>query len=221
MSRFPTPERIWSACGEIIAICHEAASHGLMCGFNGNASIRLNTSLILMTGSGVPKGSLCAGDLVFLAINGKAVAGSRSPSSEKALHLALYQTYGECGAIVHVHPPKMLALELALGSSWPQMALELASQEAAAWRQRCVFSAPFAPGSEEVAKAAKKACYERWGAIIPLPCAVWLGSHGLCALAKDCAQALALACQLEHISAIQLALIYSGCQPRFRSGETI
>jgi methylthioribulose-1-phosphate dehydratase len=69
---------------------------------SGNFSVR-EGSRVLMTPSGLDKGTLQPADLLEVDADGQAVAGNGKPSAETALHLVLYRARPEAGAILHVH----------------------------------------------------------------------------------------------------------------------
>ena len=84
---------------------------GLLAASDGNLSVRLPNGLIAMTPSGVPKSRLRREDLAHLTLEGEVVAGR--PSSERAMHLAIYRAVPEARAVVHAHPPTAIAWTLA------------------------------------------------------------------------------------------------------------
>ena len=83
---------------------------GLLAASDGNLSVRLPNGLIAMTPSGVPKARLRREDLAHLTLAGEIVAGR--PSSERAMHLAIYRAVPEARAVVHAHPPTAIAWTL-------------------------------------------------------------------------------------------------------------
>lgn len=74
---------------------------------DGNISFRLSEDLILITPSGVPKGRLRPEDMALLNVNGEILEGN--PSSERKMHLAVYQNCLNARAVVHAHPPHAIA----------------------------------------------------------------------------------------------------------------
>ena len=84
---------------------------GLLAASDGNLSVRLPNGLIAMTPSGVPKARLRREDLAHLTLAGEIVAGR--PSSERAMHLAIYRAVPEARAVVHAHPPTAISWTLA------------------------------------------------------------------------------------------------------------
>ncbi|EJO7683043.1 class II aldolase/adducin family protein [Escherichia coli] len=63
--------------------------------------------------SGVEYDVMTADDMVVVEIaSGKAVEGSKKPSSDTPTHLALYRRYAEIGGIVHTHSRQMTTEEI-------------------------------------------------------------------------------------------------------------
>lgn len=84
---------------------------GLLAASDGNLSVRLPNGLIAMTPRGVPKAQLRRQDLAHLTLDGEVVHGN--PSSERAMHLAVYRAVPGARAVVHAHPPTAIAWSLA------------------------------------------------------------------------------------------------------------
>ena len=82
-----------------------------MAASDGNLSVRLPNGLIAMTPSGVPKAKVALKDLAHLQLDGTILEGR--PSSEQAMHLAIYRAVPQAKAIVHAHPPTAIAWSLA------------------------------------------------------------------------------------------------------------
>jgi L-fuculose-phosphate aldolase len=79
---------------------------------DGNVSARLGDGF-LCTPSAVHKGQLAPSRVVRLAPDGSPVDRSNKPSSELAMHLAIYRARPDVGAIVHAHSPHAVALTVA------------------------------------------------------------------------------------------------------------
>jgi L-fuculose-phosphate aldolase len=71
---------------------------------DGNISARLASGAVLITPSGVPKGSLTPEDIAKIDMNGGSLSGKK-PSSEFLLHLCFYKNRPDVMAVVHAHPP--------------------------------------------------------------------------------------------------------------------
>ena len=88
-------------------ITKEMVSHGLVAGSSGNASMRLSGNqdegLVLITPINRPYRLLKPEDLAVIDLEGEPVEEDLFPSSETALHLALYKTREDIGAIIHTH----------------------------------------------------------------------------------------------------------------------
>ncbi len=86
---------------------------GLVAGSAGNVSRRAGTGRIAITPTSVLYESLAVDDVVFIDLaTGKAVDSIREPSYELPLHLAVYRSHPEVGAIVHTHSPYVTALSV-------------------------------------------------------------------------------------------------------------
>jgi L-fuculose-phosphate aldolase len=83
----------------------------LISGWGGNLSCRVGENEFLITGRHAPLGFLTAADLVRIDGAGKPLNPDQLASSETPLHLAVYAAT-ETQAIVHVHPPMILAFSL-------------------------------------------------------------------------------------------------------------
>jgi L-fuculose-phosphate aldolase len=86
---------------------------GMMAGASGNLSARLADDRVLITPSGAAKGRLRPADLLIIDLDGNLVAGDGRPSSETAMHIAIYRRFPGAAAVVHAHPLKATALAAA------------------------------------------------------------------------------------------------------------
>jgi methylthioribulose-1-phosphate dehydratase len=69
---------------------------------SGNFSVRVD-GRILITASGLDKGTLTSAGLLEVDANGNVLSGEGKPSAETSLHLVLYRARPDAGAILHVH----------------------------------------------------------------------------------------------------------------------
>ena len=90
---------------EIVRYGRTLHEKGFVAAMDGNLSIRLRQDRILVTPTGLSKGSMRPADLVIVDLEGKQVAGRRHVTSEIGMHLMIYRTRGDVKAIVHAHPP--------------------------------------------------------------------------------------------------------------------
>ena len=91
-----TPEAVLAAAKRMLA-------EGLVEGTSGNISGRLADGLVCLSPSSVPYDTMTLDDLVVVDLDGAVVAGTRSPTTEKDLHLATLRRYPELGAVIHTH----------------------------------------------------------------------------------------------------------------------
>lgn len=78
---------------------------GYVAATNGNISVRLDDSRLLITPTGICKGGMSPEDLLIVDIHGRKLEGERNVSSEIAMHLLIYGMRPEVRGIVHAHPP--------------------------------------------------------------------------------------------------------------------
>ena len=126
---------------------------GLVCGSGGNLSARLpgeDTCWVTASGSWLERLSRATFAAVRISDGSPVVAGAPSappvePTSELALHLALYRAREDVNAIVHLHPQTALLLD-ALGEH-----IRIVTTDHAFYLRR-VSTVPFRPpGSAELA----------------------------------------------------------------------
>lgn len=85
--------------------CRQLAAHGLIAGQDGNLSVRLSPTRVLVTPSGVIKELVSGADMVEVDLSGRAQRGRHKPTTELDLHLRILQRRPDVGAVVHAHPP--------------------------------------------------------------------------------------------------------------------
>ncbi|MBQ7617864.1 MAG: class II aldolase/adducin family protein [Desulfovibrio sp.] len=197
-------------------LLHEAWLKGLLCAGNGNASWLLpepQANLALITAKGTFKGHLARNDLSYLHLPSGQLYRGQALSSETGVHLALYRST-KAQAILHTHPPKLLALELMLKrqkeegacQNLVELLTKLPIYESARWQGFLGMVKAHLPGSNELALAVEAEANNllkknqecaNYGAI-------WLSQHGLCAWGADLNFALALSEEMEHLANIAL-----------------
>src|SRR5580692_4797736 len=90
---------------ELDALCATARwcyTQGWVPATSGNFSVR-QAGRILITASGLDKGTLTSAGLLEVDLEGRVVSGHCRPSAETGLHLVLYGARPAAGAILHVH----------------------------------------------------------------------------------------------------------------------
>ena len=113
-----TAER--AARAAVIRACRRMDARGLVAGAEGNISARFGSGRIVITPAGATKADLRGVDLVVVRLQddattgattapsrakGRRAVGALRPSTELAMHLAIYLARPDVGAIVHAHPP--------------------------------------------------------------------------------------------------------------------
>lgn len=87
----------------VLATAKRMLAEGLVEGTSGNISGRLPDDLVCLTPSSVPYDTMTLDDLVVVDLDGAVVEGTRSPTTEKDLHLATLRRHRELGAVIHTH----------------------------------------------------------------------------------------------------------------------
>lgn len=89
----------------IVEICHLLAARNFTTATGGNVSVRLPDGTYWVTPSRLHKARVQEADLVRVDADGTALEGTRSPSSESLVHLAMYRALPRARAVIHAHPP--------------------------------------------------------------------------------------------------------------------
>ena len=97
---------------QIAEICRHIYRAGLTTTSGGNLSILAEDGTIWVSPAAVDKGGLQAEDVVGLHPDGTQ-SGARSPSSESPFHRAIYRARPDLKAIIHAHPPALVAFSIA------------------------------------------------------------------------------------------------------------
>ncbi|HEX7381836.1 MAG TPA: methylthioribulose 1-phosphate dehydratase [Nevskiaceae bacterium] len=89
-------------CAALVEVGHSFDARGWLPASGGNFSARLTDGTVIVTASGVHKGTLGASDFVALDAEGRPPARVK-PSFETPLHLAVYRRLSQAGAVLHIH----------------------------------------------------------------------------------------------------------------------
>lgn len=89
-----------AAAAEVVRLGRFFSQRGSVPATSGNFSVRAGERRIAVTRSGVDKGDLVEEDVLAADIDASPPPGA---SAETALHLALYQSEPDVGAVVHTH----------------------------------------------------------------------------------------------------------------------
>jgi len=164
---------------------------GLFAGFNGNVSMRQGERVVI-TATGSAKGHLTPDDLAVVDLASGTPLSSARASSELAVHLEIYRNQPRAGAIVHTHPPKLLALCLRGAKTLADLPLF----EGRVFADKMTHVPAHLPGTPELGQAVGQAArgFE----------AVFMDNHGLVCWGKSMTQALSLSEELESLAGIAL-----------------
>lgn len=161
---------------------------GYIAGADGNVSVRVDADRVLVTPSGRHKGFLEPRDLVMVAADGTIMEGAR-PTSELGMHLEIYRRRADVRAVVHAHPPHVVALSLAGVSlathTLPELVFQVGSVRHAGYAT---------PTTDEVVRAIRKPIQERD--------AVVLDRHGTVTVGRNLQEAFNLLETIEHTARI-------------------
>jgi len=102
-----------AARDHIVAVMRRVWERGMLAAGDGNASVRLSPRRIAITPSGVLKAQLRPEQIICIDERGRLVEGRGRPTSEIAMHLAVYRARPDVSAVLHAHPPTAIALSLA------------------------------------------------------------------------------------------------------------
>jgi L-fuculose-phosphate aldolase len=83
---------------DVVRVCHLMHEKDLIAATDGNVSVRLGPDRVLATPSDM---------------QGRKLAGRGKPTSEMALHLAVYEVRPGVRAVIHAHPPIATAFSIA------------------------------------------------------------------------------------------------------------
>jgi len=105
-----------AAAGAIVTACRRLGARGLISGADGSLSVRLGPFALAVTPAGRRKDELALGDILAVALDADdepAADVRRRPGSDIAVHRAAYAARPGAAAILHAHPPAVLACLLA------------------------------------------------------------------------------------------------------------
>ncbi len=97
---------------EICEIGKRVYAKGFSSANDGNISCRLSDGRVLCTPTLICKGFMKPEDLCIVDLDGVQSAGHRKRTSEILLHLEIYKNDTKAMAVVHCHPPHVLAFAM-------------------------------------------------------------------------------------------------------------
>lgn len=97
-------------CDRIIQVCQRLYQRNMLAAADGNVSLKVDAG-ILITPSGQSKAFIGPQDICLITQENEILYGQ--PSSERLMHLAVYNQVEEARAVVHAHPPTAIAWSVA------------------------------------------------------------------------------------------------------------
>ncbi|AAL63990.1 class II aldolase/adducin family protein [Pyrobaculum aerophilum] len=163
-----------SIVDEFLKYTHLLYNRGHLTLLSGNVSVVVG-ELLIVTPTSYPKPFLEPGDLVWINFNGEVVRGSRKPTSEWRMHVAIYKRRSDVRAVVHTHDVLPVLLADRIDASL--------LSEAEAYLGSGISIVPYLPpGTAELAEAVAAALEKANVAI--------LKRHGVVAVGRDLAEAV-------------------------------
>jgi L-fuculose-phosphate aldolase len=180
---------------DVVWLYKAAAAAGLIVGSSGNVSARAAGGMVITPSGGDPE-TVTAADLAGVGLDGVALDGV-TPSSEWAMHAAVYRECPEAAVVVHTHADACTALAC-LGSGLPAfhyMVVQFGGSDV-----RCApyvtFGTPALADQAAVAIRGRSACL--------------LGNHGMIVCAATARKALSQAVLLETLCRQYLLALSAG-----------
>lgn len=96
---------------QIVTIMNRLYYHGMTTTTGGNLSIKDSDGTVWISPSGVDKGNLRREDIMQIKADGS-IIGIHRPSVEYPFHLGIYKKRPDLGAVLHAHPPALVAFSL-------------------------------------------------------------------------------------------------------------
>ncbi len=173
----------------VLAAAKDMMAKGLVEGTAGNISARMEDGKVCITPSSIDYGEMAIEDLMIIDPEGNVIEGTRSPSSEKALHLAAYRAFDDVGSVIHSHP--VYATMFAIS----HQGIPASIDEFAVYVGGDVRVTDYAmSGTEDVGANAVKALEGRSAAL--------LANHGMVAVGPNPAKALHVTALVERSAQI-------------------
>jgi L-fuculose-phosphate aldolase len=157
---------------------------GLVARTWGNLSLRVNADLFVITPSGIAYDDMRPEQIVPVRMRDLRHTGKPKPSSEKAMHAAIYRARPEVGAVIHTHQSAASSVAAARRDiqEMPAKAREILGD--------VVRTAAYAlPGTRKLAKATVRALAGSKAAL--------LANHGAVCVGSDMAEAFEVCTELE------------------------
>lgn len=174
---------------DLVGAAQRLLRDGLVEGTAGNLSARTPDGNVLLTPTALPYETMTPEDLVLCDPSGNLVRGTREPTTEKALHLAVLRAYPELGAVIHSHAK--FATMFALAREPVPCVIE-------EFQIHVGGEVPVASYRPTGSEALGEECALHLGR----RSAVLMANHGLLAVGRDVAQALHVTALVERTAEI-------------------
>jgi L-fuculose-phosphate aldolase len=89
---------------QVLQAAKDMLRKGLTEGTAGNISAKLPDGNVVITPSSIDYELMTLDDLVVLDLDANVLEGTKSPSSEKLLHLSCYKAFDDIQSVIHSHP---------------------------------------------------------------------------------------------------------------------
>lgn len=204
----PFPIDLYDAISkDICRVGERMWQQGFCAGSDGNISARLDDDLILITPSGVSKGDMRPSTMCVLRVDDGSLVHGPAPSSERAVHLAVYRQRHDVEAVIHSHAPKSTAWACT-GEAVP----EAIHPEAELLLGRIPLVPYVTPGTGLLADAVARNLTANTAALL-------LGNHGTVTLGDSLESALSRLEMLEAYCRLVIELKLLGAARRLSDGE--
>ena len=97
---------------QMAATCRRMDELQFAAGSAGNVSVRAGRNAILITPAGKALGGLNSRDFVRVSFDGSRRPRGR-PSTELSVHVLVYRSRADVGAVIHAHPPALVGFAMA------------------------------------------------------------------------------------------------------------
>ena len=155
-------------------------ARGWVANHDGNVTVRLAEGRTLATPTAVSKADVTPDSLVLVDDGGRVVQGGGRVFSEIMLHLTVYRSRPDVGAVVHAHPPTATGFAIA-GAAVARLLDQSLLPEAVVSLGPGVPLVPFAPPGEAACRALASFTLTHD--------AVLVENHGVFAWGRDLGQA--------------------------------
>lgn len=98
-------------CEQIVSIAQRLHQRNMLAAGDGNISWRVSDSEVLITPSGVSKAFIDPSSMALVSMKNDILVGSAS--SERLMHLKVYEQCPNAITVVHAHPPTAIAWSIA------------------------------------------------------------------------------------------------------------